>query len=72
MRKLFGFSRFWAGTVLVLSLYLFAPRRSPALELANSDLRIGANRSVRPAHKEPPAKARPEIIAFEREKFAQS
>ena len=55
MRKLFRFSRFWIGQGQYWLFRCICLRRSsPALELANGDLQVGANRSVRPAHKEPP------------------
>jgi hypothetical protein len=40
--------------------------RLQSIEFSDSDLRIRADRSLRPAREEPPAKTQLEVVAFQR------
>jgi len=60
---LLGVCRLWPGRLGTLLFYGLCPQ---AIELADRDLRVGTNRAIRSSHEKPPAKTRPEVIAFER------
>src|SRR6516162_3270797 len=53
-----------------LSYFSARFRNALSVKLADGDLRVWADRPFWSTHKEPPAKTRPEVIAFQRKQFA--